>query len=148
MDGPSSFLPLGAKIKRHFVEAGISVNEIAPSKVPRYHTYESEENDVSFRLAQYDKSSTSEQFYQCIHWTEIEPQYQNYFKIYTDGSKFQDGKVAYCAFFPDLMNNPKDPNEYHPILAGRIPDNASIFTGFIRATLPLKIDILTLKSKS
>ena len=62
-----------------------------------------------------------------MYKTEVVPQYQNYFKIFTDGSKFQDGRVAYCAYFPDLLNK--------PILSARIPDNASIFTAETMAIL-------------
>ena len=103
------------------------MKEIAPSEVPDYHIYESEENEVCFKLAQYEKGSTSDHFFQCLFRTEIEPEFQNYFRIFTDGSKFQEGNVAYCAFFPDLLDK--------PILSGRLSDNASIFTAEVMAIM-------------
>ena len=87
--------------------------------MPDFPIYQLEENDVNFKLAQYDKSTTSREFFQFKFRTEIDPEYQNYFKIYTDGSKNEDGKVSYCAFFPDI---------YSSNLSNRITDGASIFT--------------------
>ena len=117
----STALPLGESIHRYFREAGISKSKIEPSRIPDFPLYQSEENDVSFKLAQYDKKSTLPEFFRFKFLTEILPEYQNYLPIYTDGSKLNE-KASYSVYFPSFGN-----------ISHRISDDSGIFTAEVEA---------------
>ena len=54
-----NLLPLGEFIKGHLHNAGISPGKLAQSVIPDHPVWQAEDIDVCFKLAEYDKKSTS-----------------------------------------------------------------------------------------
>ena len=113
-------LPLGESLHRLFEEAHINTDEIAITKLPDVPIWRSEINEVNFKLASYDKSTTSPFFFQTKFMSEIITEYPDYLHIYTDGSK-QDNLAAYGVHcnYGNLSN--------------RLTDDTSIFSAEIAA---------------
>ena len=67
--------------------------------IPQTPIWLSEPNEVSFKLSDYNKSTTSPEFFKTKFLEEILPEYEDYFKFYTDGSK-QDQKASFGLYCP------------------------------------------------
>lgn len=115
--------PLGELIHRYFGEAGISKSKIASSRIPDIPIYQCEENEVSFKLTKYDKSSTLPHIFNTTFYAEILSHYKNYSHFYTDGSK-HDELASYSVYSDDLGN-----------ISHKITDGSSIFTAEVMAII-------------
>ena len=111
---------LGDSIRNLFREADIDRDKILPSRVPDIPVWQSEPNEVSFKLSVYDKSTTNPEFFKSKFLSDILPDYKDYFHVYTDGSK-KDRKAAFGVYC-----------EYGS-KSNRISNDSSIFTAEIEA---------------
>ena len=119
---PYSLDSLGESIKELFKEARIDKTKIAYTKVPDTPIWQSEPNDVSFKLSAYDKSTTSQEFFRAKFLSDVLPDYNGYVHIYTDGSK-NERKASFAVYC-----------EYG-YKFDRIRNDSSIFTAELEAII-------------
>ena len=102
----ASSLSLGESINRLFREAEIDKNKILSSKIPEKPIWDSDSNKVSFKLSGYDKNSTNPAFFKAKFLSDVLPDYENYYHIYTDGSK-QNDKTGFGLYSEDISASQK-----------------------------------------
>ena len=100
-------------------DAGIISANTLPNEVPDIPVWDSEPNKVLFNLTKFNKASTSNDIFQS-EFKEMVSKYEDYTKIYTDGSK-QNEKVAAAAVTPFGTSSFK------------LPDGASIYSAEVKA---------------
>ena len=99
---------LGMCIDRLFNDASIDINSIMTKQMPKVPLYESDPNDVNFKLTVYDKSTTNPEVFRS-KFLEIKPEYDGYIHLYTDGSK-QDERAAFGLSDGDRWVSERIPN--------------------------------------
>ena len=82
--------PFGIFVEKQLEEASIDIDKILPNKIPVIPVWDSKPIHVSFALSEYDKSSTSPEIFQAKFCEIVSTYYKDYFRIYTDGSKFEE----------------------------------------------------------
>ena len=118
---------LAESMRRLFEEAHVRTEKIARTKVPDTPIWQSEPNEVSFKLSQYDKSNTLASFFKSKFSSDILSEYEGYNLYYTDGSKLNE--LAAFGLYSRFRN-----------ISNRITDDSSIFTAeaeAIRKTLQM-----------
>ena len=91
--------PFAYDFKDECVLADISLLNIIPTKVPKVPIWDSPVIDLSFELTEFDKKSTTREIY-LSKFRELLPKYDDYYKIYTDGSKCNEKAASafHCRF--------------------------------------------------
>ena len=112
--------PLAESMRKLFEEAHVRTEKIARTRIPDIPIWQSEPNDVNFKLSAYEKSSTLPSFFKAKFLSEILPEYKNYNHYYTDGSKQEE--LSAFGVYSSLGN-----------VSVRITDDSSIFTAEMEA---------------
>ena len=111
--------PFALDFQKEIKLAKISIDDIMQLEVPDTPIWDAPSINVSFRMSEFDKGITTPAIF-VSKFREILPQYQDYYKIYTDGSKCNEKTSA--AYHTD------DQTEYF-----RIKNNSSVFTAEVEA---------------
>ena len=89
-----TFKSPGEYIRKLFAEADISTHKIHHKSVPDTPIWLTKPVEVNFDLSIHDKSSTNPELFKSKFLSDILPQYREFHKFYTDGSKYEN-KAGY-----------------------------------------------------
>ena len=112
---------MGLRIERHLDGVGFHSHVFAPYTVMKTPPWKLIVPTVCFDLCKYKKSDTDPTLYG-LHYFELLESFTDYTHIFTDGSK--DGDKTAAAFICQSFE-----------FSNRLPDNASIFTAELEATV-------------
>jgi hypothetical protein len=86
---PNTIQPFGLRVRSHFENSDINLDDIAPIVIPEKPPLLNPKPTFNFELTKYKKSETNPLLIQ-QHFAEIRSVTPEYYSIYTDGSKHGD----------------------------------------------------------
>ena len=124
-NNPSAIPPLSLRVDPHLQAAGVDLSLIEETVLPSTPPWCMPTPEVILDLASYKKGEVAAAlFQQCL--LKIFSDFQGFRRIFTDGSKSEDGRVAAAAV---LKQNPNHVFKY------RLVDNSSIYSAELQAIL-------------
>jgi hypothetical protein len=118
---PNTIQPFGLRVKSHFENSDINLDDIAPIVIPENPPWLNPKPTFNFELPKYKKSETNPLLIQ-QHFAEIRSVRSEYSTIYTDDSKDGD-RVASTAVFGQQ------------VYSARLPSASLIFSAEANAIL-------------
>ena len=117
--------PLSLRVRPHFEKAGIDLEQVEETLFPVSPPWKLPTPEVWFDLTKFQKSNTPDHIYkeELNSLLEFVP---GFHRIFTDGSKSEDGKAGAAAV---SMEHPHQPFKH------RLLDNSSIYSAELQAIL-------------
>ena len=116
---PKEIKPIGIRLQSPLEQTNINPEYVAPIVTPETPPWTMNTPKVIMDMSSFKKSECDSETYKA-HFGEIRDRYNDFYAIYTDGSK--DGDNVGCAAVSKYHNSKQ-----------RLPDNASIFSAEVKA---------------